>query len=181
MEMVRPVVLHSGEVGRAMELGAALGKALGRKVEVAPDVAAILRSRSGSGVFVLPSAALLDWVGRVELLNCATVVWVKDSGGDSGVVNDGLGSAERARVQGLLAGEYGECHLTVEPERVGMVDALDQVIAVVARGPVSVAAGERSYLVEVGRGNLESALGARAFQGSGGAVSHGRERGSFAR
>jgi shikimate kinase/3-dehydroquinate synthase len=163
--MVRPVVLHSCEVARAKELASALSGLTGEEVRVASDVDAVLRSRASSGVFVLPSAALLDRGSRVELLNRANVVWVKEAGiGGLQLRGEGLGEAGRARVQALLDQEYAESHLVIEPEKVGASRALEEVAALVRRGPVAVAAGERSYRVEVGRGIVESILGGREFQ-----------------
>lgn len=165
--MKRPLLLH----GADRELLCRIGRAIAERLGVGfsdrhePDLglgAAV--NGDGPGVTVCSSAALLERLGRVEQLAKATVVAVGPGVGAWAAGAAMFGGEEGfRRLSGLLAREFDECHAAF-PARIADEGAVvEEIVNLVRREPIVVAAQERSYLVEVGRGILEAAVPDVAF------------------
>ncbi len=167
--MKRPLLLHGSDRELLCRLGklvaAHLKVAFGEAFDLSSDALGEVCRRSGhGGVTVCWSEAILDRSERVELLSRATVISVGASVGMPGKVggwfenNGGLG-----RLESLLEGEFRESHGCLLGQGVDEGAAVAQIVGVAERAPIVVAAGQRSYLVEVGRGVLEAGVSEVAF------------------
>lgn len=106
-----------------------------------------LRSASGA-VLVLNPEAWLDHAFRVRLMDRCLVVAILPSDFESG---GGLDAKMWARFRG----DFLESHRCFEAGAGGIVE---EIVDLSLRDPVGVAVGERSYLVQVGRGFVDQYL-----------------------
>jgi shikimate kinase / 3-dehydroquinate synthase len=152
MTMERSVVLHGRDAGVLCRLGRAVARRLGAGfedmfVEERDALKRMIRS-GGRRVIVAASESLVERVWRVEAMSLATVV----------AVGPGVGGlAGEGRLEELMAGEFREGH-GFFGEVVDEALVVDEIVKLAESCPVAVAAGEGSYLVDVGRGVVERAL-----------------------
>jgi len=168
--MVGAIVLHGERLDIVCELGAMVGEALGLAVEqlAVADGRAADRLRAESGkVWCVASELMLDRELRVDCLRSKVVVRVcEGERADSGAMLGGVGLAGgrgSARIWALVERELNEAHGVVNPRLGGIEASVREVVALATRAPVVVAADERTYLVEVGRGVVEKVVRERAF------------------
>lgn len=147
------------------DLFAALGEAEFRRLE-AEALESVLAG-GGAPVVAVGGGALLERERRLRALERAVVVTLVARPeelarralrqGGRPLLAGADGAELERRVRGLLearAEAYAECHATVDTEA-GDEDAVArEVVAVWRRAPIAVAAGGRSYAVEIGSGNV---------------------------
>lgn len=166
-----PVVLHGSSLDSVDRLGKAVAARLGGTYRACGQQGESLLRVIGNGghaVFGVSSEVLLDRELRVRCLCGGVVVWVQGDDKWSlgptehrgGMVSGGAAT----RVSDLVGREFREAHLAVRGGEGDVEGALREIERVVRRRPVVVAAEERSYLVEVGRGILEERLRERELR-----------------
>jgi shikimate kinase/3-dehydroquinate synthase len=164
--MNRPIVLHGQNSEEIRMLGEALSETMG--VEYREVKNAMLErlgeefSKETPRIWGVSSTVMMNRERRIRCLNGGYVVRV--GGSESWWVTDGNeeGASEsenkNERVTELIDNELNEAHAVVDPGEFGIAASIEAIVKVTNRSPVVVAAGEQSYLVEVGRGNVEDEL-----------------------
>jgi shikimate kinase / 3-dehydroquinate synthase len=169
--MKRPVLLH----GLDRELLCRLGGAIGSRLNVGfvdlfgQPWEAVSEACSGGAapVVALRSEMLLPRVRRVEQLASSLVVAVGPWTGSRliGQERGPWGEIEARRLDELVEREFRECHLFVGKSAGVEAEVVERIAGLAACMPRVVAAGERSYLVDVGRNVVEQGLSEVGFGG----------------
>lgn len=160
--MPRTIVLHSCRVEDVQVLGTRLAMALGLSFELVQDGARLDAGVVGSSarVFGVGSEWLLDRERRIHCLNSAMVIRVGHSidwGLSGGQGNDlGVSVGVKARLNEIIGQEFDEAHATVALPLTAVDAEVERLVRLVKRDGVCVGAWAQSYVVEVGRGILES-------------------------
>lgn len=152
--MMRSVLLHGNDDGGVREV--AEGSAEQLKVTVTDlrgqteaSVLALLKS-GAAGVVVLSSEVLLNRTLRVEAVARATVVALEWPKGESWFGESGGSGKSRGALNEVVRAQFREAHAYV-PVGEDWREAVVEVVRAVGSNSVAVAAGEQSYLVDVGR------------------------------
>jgi shikimate kinase / 3-dehydroquinate synthase len=169
--MKRPVLLH----GLNRELLCRLGGAVASRLDVkfvdlfgqSWEVAREACSGAEVRVVAVRSEMLLARVRRVEQLATSLVVAIGPWKG-SRLIGEECGPEigdEAGRLDELVDREFRECHGFFSGSEQGEADVVDGIVALATSMQVVVAAAERSYRVDVGRGTVERGLSEVAFGG----------------
>jgi shikimate kinase/3-dehydroquinate synthase len=164
-----PIILHGTNPEETFALGKAVSERLGISLIRLGKNCEKEFDRDFSGkhgcVWCVPSSLVIDRVRRIRCISEGIVVRIGKSEGWSVRENhDELADdASNRRVNELIESEVNEAHLVVVPKTVGFEKSVEEIVSVVKRRPVAVAALDQSYLVEVGRGITERAVLERNF------------------
>lgn len=164
--MRRPLVVVGPPTARGSEFAKYLSEQLGLPlVRSEPEALASHWAAEDPCIIDLCAEAWLDRDLRVDTMDRCVVVTVCDSSGHDGAEPRGFGETGEAKWWRAVAQIFNEAHLRVELEGGSLEQRAEEVVDVWRRDPVGVAAGERSYLVDVGRGICSERL-SQWLQGS---------------
>ena len=106
----------------------------------------------------LSGEAWLDRNLRVDAIDRCVVVSVAPAEGPDGTFTEGFGANIEARLWQVAGQALRETHHQVQIDPESLERCTQEVLDLWRRDPIGVAVGERSYLVDVGRGIAESRL-----------------------
>lgn len=156
-KMMRPLVVVGPPSSGKSELAQWVANRTRRPLELADGqrLEALLSEHSPAPpVIDLSSVAWLERPTRILTLDRSVVVSVGDFDGCDGTHTSSDGGSDNPLWK-HLATPFLEAHCVVQFNRQKLGSIAEDVTAVWQRDPVAVAAGERSYVVDIGRGILE--------------------------
>jgi shikimate kinase/3-dehydroquinate synthase len=155
--MRRPLIVVGPPSSLKSKVAHVLSERSGRRLAAA-DVNALREQWSAhdAPVIEVSSEVWLDRALRVEAMErCVVVAVVCSVSCDTQPL--GHGSLE-ARLWGAAAGAFEEAHFVAYVEEGSVEEAASEALLIWQRDPIAVAAGARSYRVEVGHGVVDSRL-----------------------
>jgi len=155
--MGRPLIVVGPPASLKSKVAQVVSARSGRRLATA-DVTTLQKQWGAhdAPVIEVSSEVWLDRALRVEAMDRCIVIAVLCSGSrDTEPL--GHGSLE-ARLWRAAAGAFEEAHCVVYVEEGAVEEAAREALLVWQRDPIAVAAGERSYRVEVGHGFVDSRL-----------------------
>lgn len=155
--MRRPLIVVGPPASLKGKVAQVLSARSGRRLATA-DATTLLAEWSGhdAPVIEVSSEAWLDRALRVAAMDRCVVVAVVCVG--SHAAQPVAPASLEAKLWRAAAGAFEEAHCVVYVEDGTVEEAATEVLQVWERDPIGVAAGERSYRVEVGRGIVDSRL-----------------------
>ncbi len=156
--MPRPLLVvgppYSGKTELAESIARHTGQALLR-ADATNLESKLIETMRQPAVIEVDSDAWLDRSTRVLALDRSIVVSVGNIDGHHGPAPTSRDQFTSAALWKSAANSFNEAHKVVEYNREKLTSIVGEVVALWQRRPLAVAAGERSYLVEVGRGITE--------------------------
>jgi len=155
--MRRPLIVVGLPASYKSKVAQRLSEESGRRLAIA-DMTTLQKewSSGDAPVIEVSSEVWLDRALRVEAMDRCVVIAVGSSGcRDTHPLGDG---SLEARLWRAAAGAFEEAHCVVHVEEGTVEEAAREALLVWQRDPIVVAAGERSYRVEVGHGIVDSRL-----------------------
>ena len=152
--MMRPLLVVGPPGSRRSEFAGLVARRVSCRVKEADTTALEVLLAKGvneSTVVDVASEAWLDRLTRVRALDRSVVVSVESKLGSDGVSTTGGVDLWR-----YVTVPFRESHQIVSYSSEGREAAVDRVVEVWRRDPIAVAAGERSYVIDVGQGIFEA-------------------------
>jgi len=152
--MIRPLLVVGPPGSRKSEFAGLVARRVGCRLEEADATALevlLAKGVSESTVVDVASEVWLDRLTRVRALDRSVVVSV-----ESKLEPDGASTTGGVDLWRYVTVPFRESHENVSCSPEARETAVDQVIEVWRRDPIAVAAGERSYVIDVGQGIFEA-------------------------